>query len=50
MKALAYSYVWWSNIDSEIEMAVKSCKSCQMNQAMPAKAPIRPWNKRHLPR
>ena len=37
MKALACSYVWWPDIDSEIEMAVKSCKSYQINQAMPAK-------------
>ena len=45
MKALACSYMWWPNIDSEIEMTVKPCKSCQMNQAMPAKAPIHPWEK-----
>ena len=38
MKALARSYVGWPNIDSETEMTVKSCKSCQMNQAMPARA------------
>ena len=46
MKALARSYVWWPNIDSEIEMAVKFCKSSQMNQPMPAKAPIHPLGKK----
>ena len=42
MKVHAYVYVWWPNVDSEIEMAVKPCKSCRINQAMPAKAPIHP--------
>ena len=42
MKALARSYVWWQNIDSAIELTMKSSKSCQINQAMPAKAPIHP--------
>ena len=49
MKALARSYVWWSNIDSEIEMIVKSCKSCQINQTMPTKVPIYPWEKTTAP-
>ena len=49
MKALASSYVWWPNIDSETEMTVKSGKSCQMNEAMPAKAPIHPWEKTAAP-
>ena len=43
MKVLACSYVWWPNIDSEIEMTMKSCKSCQINQAMLARAPEHPW-------
>ena len=43
MKLLACSYVWWPNIDSEIEMTMKSCKSCQINQAMLARAPVHPW-------
>ena len=42
MKVHAYVYVWWPSVDSEIEMAVKSCKSCRINQAMPAKSPIHP--------
>ena len=49
MKALTRFYVWRPNIDSEIEMSVKSCKSCHMNQAMPAKAPIHPWEKTTAP-
>ena len=49
MKALAHSYIWWPNIDNDIEMTVKSCNSCQMNQAMPSKAPIHPWEKTTAP-
>ena len=45
MKALAFAYVWWSNIDNTIEMTVKSYKSCQINQTMTAKAPVHPWIK-----
>ena len=49
MKALARSYVWWPNIDSEIEMTMKSGKSCQINQAMPARATVHPWEKTTSP-
>ena len=49
MKALARSYIWWPNIDNDIEMTVKSCNSCQMNQTMPSKAPIHPWEKTTAP-
>ena len=49
MKALARSYVWWPGMDSEIESTVKSCKSCQINHTMPAKAPVHPWEKTTSP-
>ena len=29
MKALARSHVWWPSMDSEIELCVRSCASCQ---------------------
>ena len=29
VKALAHSYVWWPEIDQEIEEKVKACSSCQ---------------------
>ncbi len=28
MKSLARSYIWWPNMDKEIEEVVKSCHSC----------------------
>ena len=42
MKALARSYVWWTDMDIEIENNVKSCKTCQINHTMPSKAPAHP--------
>ena len=29
MKALARSYVWWPQIDRELEECVKTCSACQ---------------------
>ena len=43
MKALARSWVWWSDIDSDIEKHVKSCATCQLHAKAPAKAPLHPW-------
>ncbi|XP_024154359.1 uncharacterized protein K02A2.6, partial [Oryzias melastigma] len=43
MKSLARSYVWWPNIDSQIELLVKSCNSCQQLQREPSLAPLHPW-------
>ena len=43
MKALSRSYVWWPNIDRDIENTVKNCRDCQMNKNNPIKAPIHPW-------
>ena len=43
MKALARSYVWWPNISGRLEELVKGCDGCQLNQRMPTKAPLHPW-------
>lgn len=43
MKALARSYVWWQNIDSDIENMVKQCKMCCLMQKNPTKVPIHAW-------
>ncbi|KAB0801764.1 hypothetical protein PPYR_03950 [Photinus pyralis] len=42
-KALARSYVWWPNIDIDIEKVVNQCETCQQTRHFPAKAPIHPW-------
>ena len=55
MKALARSYVYWPNLDSEVESMVKQCSQC----ASVAKAPIKttlaswplstkPWQRIHI--
>ena len=43
MKALARSYVWWPNINRQLEEVAKTCSGCQQNQKMPTKVPLHPW-------
>ena len=43
MKGLARSYVWWPNIDADIEAQVKRCNQCQLNQPSPPIVPMHPW-------
>jgi len=43
MKGLARSYVWWPNIDADLEAQVKQCNQCQANQPSPPAVPMHPW-------
>ncbi|XP_046565949.1 uncharacterized protein K02A2.6-like [Haliotis rubra] len=43
MKALARSYVWWPNLNEQIEQTVKSCAECMKCQNQPSPAPLHPW-------
>ena len=43
MKELARSYVWWPNMDKDLETLVNSCQLCLENRAMPPKADLHPW-------
>ena len=43
MKATARSYLWWSNLDAEIELMVKNCEVCQSVRKAPPRAPLYPW-------
>ena len=43
MKTSSRSFVWWPNIDTDIENTVKNCRNSQMNKNNPIKAPIHPW-------
>ena len=43
MKSLARSYVWWPNLDKEIEWSVKQCDHCLAVKGSPPKAPLHPW-------
>lgn len=43
MKALARSFVWWPQIDRDLEEFVKNCEDCQSMQHLPAVASLQPW-------
>ena len=43
MKCLAHSYVWWHNIDADLEAQVKQCNQCQVNQPSPPAVPMHSW-------
>lgn len=43
MKALSRSYVWWYNIDKDIEKITKNCQACCMTRNMAAETTIHPW-------
>lgn len=49
MKAVARSYVYWPNIDTDIEDMVKSCKSCASAAKSPAHSSPVPWQKTEAP-
>ena len=43
MKALARGYVYWPNIDEEIERTSLSCQGCISVRNMPSPAPLHQW-------
>ena len=43
IKRLAREYVWWPELDKQIEEKVKSCNACQTNRNTPELAPLHPW-------
>ena len=43
MKSLARMYVWWPDLDSDIEKSVQQCCHCQEQQSVPPVAPLQPW-------
>ncbi|KFD51197.1 hypothetical protein M513_07961 [Trichuris suis] len=43
VKALERSYVWWLNIDSDIERFVGKCTACHVQQHAPPRAPVHAW-------
>ena len=43
MKSLARGYLWWPNLDKEIEQYVKRCSECQMSRSMSPAAPPHSW-------
>ena len=43
MKELARSYLWWPNLDKELENLCNSCPECLEKRGMPPKAELHPW-------
>ena len=43
MKGIARSYVWWPNLDGDIEQMVGNCEICQQNRNKPSGAPLHVW-------
>lgn len=43
MKGIARSYVWWPNLDKDIESTVERCEICQVNRNKPCVAPLHVW-------
>ena len=55
MKQLARRYMWWPNIDKDIEQIVRACEMCQENAKSPTSAttaswswPMGPWKRLHV--
>ncbi|XP_062566349.1 uncharacterized protein K02A2.6-like [Saccostrea cucullata] len=43
MKSLARGYLWWPNLDKDIEEVVEKCPSCMSVRNSPKSAPLHPW-------
>lgn len=43
MKALARSYVYWPNIDHDLEQLARSCSGCLHTAREPDKVPVHHW-------
>ena len=43
MKELARSYVWWPNLDKDLEELCNSCPDCLSTRSNPPKAELHPW-------
>ena len=44
MKGLVSSYIWWPQLDSEIEQKVRDCTICQSHQNSSPVGPLHPWD------
>ena len=44
MKSHARSYVWWPNLDSDLEQICRACSGCLATQHQPTAAPVHPWD------
>ncbi|GFS80833.1 uncharacterized protein K02A2.6 [Trichonephila clavipes] len=49
MKAIARSFVYWKNIDNDIEEAAKNCVDCARYKADPPKSKVHYWEYPSMP-
>ena len=42
-KAIARSFVWWPTIDKDIELKIRKCGGCALQQNNPKVTDIHPW-------
>ena len=43
IKSFALSYVWWPEMDKDLEQLAKACLSCQRHKHAPPPATLHPW-------
>ena len=43
IKAIGQSYIWWSDMDQDIEAMSKTCVAFQLVKSTPAAAPLHSW-------
>lgn len=43
MKSCARSFVYWPQMDKEIEQVILTCEKCQQVRNLPPKAPVQKW-------
>ena len=43
-EGLARSYVWWPNMDAELEATAAGCNACAQHARDPPKTAVHPWS------
>ncbi|XP_029139130.1 uncharacterized protein K02A2.6-like [Protobothrops mucrosquamatus] len=49
MKALARSYLWWPDLDKDIEAQIRSCQVCKETRPEMPQAPVHRWEATQTP-
>lgn len=49
MKALSRNYIYWPNLDRDLEDLCRACDACRVVRDAPPHAPLHPWEFPHYP-
>ena len=49
MKLLAHSYMWWPELDVDVERIVRNCQECAMQRNLPPVSPLHSWPWANMP-